>query len=84
MVFSSHLFVFYFLPLTLLLYYALPRRWRNSGLVVVSYVFYGWANPWFALLMLGSTAVDYVCGRVIAQGSTAALFRKKTTSPRSS
>ena len=47
MVFSSHLFIFYFLPLALLLYYAMPQRGRNLLLTLVSYVFYGWANPLF-------------------------------------
>lgn len=62
MVFSSHLFLFYFLPLSLLLYYAMPRRGRNLLLTLVSYLFYGWANPLFMLLMLWTTFVDYLCG----------------------
>ena len=66
MVFSSHAFLFYFLPLTLALYYAMPRRGRHAVLAVLSYAFYGWANPLFVLLLLGSTVVDYFCGLVIA------------------
>lgn len=66
MVFSSHLFVFYFLPLVLLLYYSVPRRAQHLLLTLVSYLFYGWANPLFVLLMLGSTVIDFVCGLVIA------------------
>jgi alginate O-acetyltransferase complex protein AlgI len=62
MVFSSHLFVYYFLPAALLGYYALPRRARHLWLTFASYFFYGWANPVFMGLMLLSTAVDYVCG----------------------
>jgi alginate O-acetyltransferase complex protein AlgI len=65
-VFSSYLFLFYFLPAALLLYYAGPRRARHLSLTIVSYVFYGWANPLFLPLLLGSTAVDYVAGRVMA------------------
>ncbi|MDX1630315.1 MAG: membrane-bound O-acyltransferase family protein, partial [Thermoanaerobaculia bacterium] len=65
MVFSSHLFVYYFLPGALLVYYLLPGRWRLGGLAVLSYLFYGWSNPAFCLLMLGSTVVDYSCGLVI-------------------
>jgi alginate O-acetyltransferase complex protein AlgI len=65
MVFSSHLFLFWFLPLTLLAYYAVGRRGRHVVLTLLSYAFYGWANPWFVLLMLGSTLIDYVCGLVI-------------------
>jgi alginate O-acetyltransferase complex protein AlgI len=66
MVFSSHLFVFYFLPLALAVYYLLPRRARHLGLTVLSYGFYGWANPSFTVLMLLSTVVDYCCGLAIA------------------
>jgi len=66
MVFSSHLFCFFFLPLALLVYYLLPRRARHLGLTALSYGFYGWANPAFMLLMLFSTAVDFVCGSIIA------------------
>lgn len=62
MVFSSQLFVFYFLPLTLLLYYAIPWRGRHAVLTLLSYLFYGWANPLFVPLLLFSTVVDYVCG----------------------
>ncbi|MEE3285208.1 MAG: MBOAT family protein [Planctomycetota bacterium] len=65
-VFSSHLFVFYFLPLALLLYYAAPQRSRHVLLTALSYLFYGWANPLFVVLMGFSTAVDYFCGRVIS------------------
>ncbi len=66
MVFSSHLFVYYFLPLVLVVYYALPRRFKHAALALLSYGFYGWANPAFMGLMLASTVVDYLCGRGIA------------------
>ena len=58
MVFSSHLFLFYFLPGALLLYYAAPRRAKHLILTVVSYLFYGWANPLFVPLLFASTAID--------------------------
>ena len=66
MVFSSHIFVYYFLPVALLCYYLLPRRAKHLGLTLLSYLFYGWANPPFVLLMLTSTLIDYTCGRVIS------------------
>ena len=62
MVFSSYLFLFYFLPAALLLYYAAPRKARHLILTALSYVFYGWANPLFVVLLLASTAVDYAAG----------------------
>jgi len=54
MVFSSHIFLFYFLPAALACYYALaraPQRWRNWVLIVTGYAFYGWAEPAFMPLM---------------------------------
>jgi len=62
MVFSSHLFVFWFLPAALAVYYLLPRRARHLGLTALSYLFYGWTNPLFMVLMASSTLVDYLCG----------------------
>lgn len=62
MVFSSYLFLFYFLPLALLLYYAGPRRARHLILTLLSYLFYAWANPLFVVLMLASTAIDFTAG----------------------
>ncbi len=51
MVFSSHLFLFYFLTAALVLYYLSPRWLKHLTLTAVSYVFYGWANPLFVVLM---------------------------------
>jgi len=67
MVFSSHLFIFYFLPLSLLIYHLLPMRGKHIYLTFVSYIFYGWANPWFVFLMMFQTVVDWIAGRTIAQ-----------------
>ncbi|HEV8378371.1 MAG TPA: MBOAT family O-acyltransferase, partial [Tepidisphaeraceae bacterium] len=47
------------------LYYLLPFKWRTGLLALCSYVFYGWANPWWAVLMFLSSMVDYLCGRVL-------------------
>ncbi len=76
MVFSSHIFLFYFLPLSLLFYYAVPRRGKNLLLTIISYIFYGWSNPLFTLLMFSSTVVDYFCGLVI--GTAKSCVQRKT------
>ncbi len=69
MVFSSYLFLFYFLPLALLSYYAAPRRAKHLTLTALSYIFYGWANPLFSFLLLTSTLIDYIAGLVMVLGS---------------
>lgn len=71
MVFSSQLFLFYFLPLFFAGYYFLLwRRARHSTLnffiTVFSYLFYGWMEPWLVLLMFGSTWVNYIAGKFIS------------------
>jgi alginate O-acetyltransferase complex protein AlgI len=68
MVFSSFLFLFYFLPVALVSYYAVPRRAQHLILTLLSFVFYGWANPLFSFLLLFSTLIDYIAGLVIALG----------------
>jgi alginate O-acetyltransferase complex protein AlgI len=65
MVFSTHIFIFYFLPAALALYYAVGRSMRMPVLTLSSYAFYGWTNPWFVLLILWSTVVDFCCGNLI-------------------
>jgi alginate O-acetyltransferase complex protein AlgI len=75
-VFSSLLFVFYFLPLSLLLYYAAPKSCRMGVLTLSGYAFYGWWNPWFCLLMLVSTAIDFFAGRVVGNPASSAAQKK--------
>lgn len=81
MVFSSHIFIFYFLPIFLLIYYILPFQWRrlylkNSFITISSYIFYGWLVPWFVLLMFLSTTWDYICGKIITKPGQVQWKRK--------
>jgi alginate O-acetyltransferase complex protein AlgI len=70
MVFASGVFLYYFLPLFLVLYALVPQRFRSLLIATASYVFYGWWRPDFVLLMWVSTVVDFTCGKRIirAQG----------------
>lgn len=65
MVFSSLLFLFRFLPVALLAYFAAPRRYRNGILFVSSLIFYGWGEPVYILLLLFSTIVDFIHGKLV-------------------
>jgi len=76
MVFTTQIFVFYFLPLFLLVYYNLPFRWRNLWITLLSYVFYGWWEPWFAGLMLFTTVMDFIWGKVITRPGATPVQQK--------
>ena len=65
LVFSSLVFLFYFLPITLLLYFLVPRGWRNLILLLVSLAFYAWGEPVYIFLMLFSTVVDFIHGLLV-------------------
>jgi alginate O-acetyltransferase complex protein AlgI len=65
LVFSSLVFIIYFLPIVLLLYYILPRKFRNLLLFVVSMFFYSWGEPVYILLMVFSTVLDYTTGGLV-------------------
>ncbi len=67
MVFTTYIFIFYFLPLFLAVYFSSPRRWRNLWITLASYVFYGWWEPWFVCLMMFTTVMDFIWGRVITR-----------------
>ena len=77
MVFSSLVFLFAYLPITLLCYYVVPRKWRNLVLFAVSLVFYGWGEPVYILLMVVSITTAYSFGFFIEKYRTAAPKRSK-------
>ncbi|MBP6979245.1 MAG: MBOAT family protein [Lentimicrobiaceae bacterium] len=59
MVFSSSLFLFYFLPLFLLIYYLTDQRYKNTVLLVASIFFYAWGAPTFIFIVLASIILDF-------------------------
>lgn len=65
MLFSSLEFLYLYLPVTLLLYFAVPFRFRNVVLLLVSLVFYGWGEPAYLFLMVATILIDYVAGLLI-------------------
>lgn len=65
MVFSSVVFLYYYLPFVLAVYYLAPRKYRNIWLFIVNLVFYGWGEPVYILLMLFSIALNYTSGRLV-------------------
>ena len=62
MVFSSTIFLFGFLPLSLLIYYVMPFKGRNLALFLLSMIFYGFGEPTYIVVMLFSITVAYLTG----------------------
>ncbi len=65
MLFSSLPFLYFFLPITLFLYFLAPKGWKNAVLLLCSLIFYAWGEPRFVLVMMGSILVGYAAGRLI-------------------
>lgn len=65
MLFSSIPFLFYFLPITLLIYFIAPKRFKNGVLGISSLLFYAWGGVSYVALMLISIGIGYVFGLLI-------------------
>jgi len=64
-VFSSLVFMFAYLPITLLAYYLVPRQERNIFLFIVNLIFYGWGEPKLVLLMVFNIFFNYIGGWLV-------------------
>lgn len=67
MIFSSLLFIFVFLPVVLIVYFLVPRKFKNLCLFVFSLIFYAWGEPVYVFLMLFTTGFDYIAGYYISK-----------------
>ncbi len=65
MVFSGLTFLLLFLPAVLLVYFIVPKRFKNAVLFLFSLLFYAWGEPVYVVLMLFSTVLDFSCGKVV-------------------
>lgn len=65
MLFSSVTFLFYFLPAIILLYFLVPKKFKNAVLLLFSLFFYAWGGVTYALLMVLAIAMGYVAGLLI-------------------
>ena len=70
MVFSSILFLFYFMPAAFLLYYLAPRPAKNATLLVLSLIFYAWGEIRYLPIMLASILVDYAASNMIERSGS--------------
>ena len=84
MVFSGIAFLYYFLPVVLLLYFVVPFQYRNRVLLLASLLFYAWGEPVYVLLMLFVIASGYGAGLWIEKciDKSRPLQKKRITSKR--
>ncbi len=75
MVFSSSLFLLYFFPLFLFVYYLADTKYKNAVILVFSVYFYMWGAPKFVFVILASIVVDYYLSHWIYNSSG---LRKKS------
>ena len=60
MLFSSFSFLFYFLPVLLGVYYLVPKRYRNSILLIFSFIFYAWGGVSFSIILIASIIFNFL------------------------
>jgi len=65
MVFSSITFLFYFLPILVILYYLAPKKLKNLVMIIGSFAFYAWGEIRFFPIMVALSIEDYICGRLM-------------------
>ena len=75
MVFSSLLFIYFFLPIFLIAYFVIKnRKYRNVVLLLFSLVFYAYGEPIYSLLMILSIVVNYFLAILIDKYNSKKLF----------
>ena len=75
MIFSSIPFLYYFLPIVLILYFLAPKALKNPVLLLSSLFFYGWGEPKYVFLMLTTVLFAYVFGLLIERFSGKGLSK---------
>ena len=67
MVFSSVVFLYIFLPVMLLLYFIVPKKFKNAIMILASLIFFAWGEIRYILIMLLLAVMDFFCGKKITQ-----------------
>lgn len=77
MLFSSITFLYVFLPCVLIFYFAVPKKFKNSVLLISGLLFYAWGEPKYVFLMIGAILFNYICG-IIIENNREKVFAKIT------
>ncbi len=65
MIFSSVIFIYCFLPITLAGYYIINPKFRNYWLLLVSLIFFGWSQPHYLWIIILNIAINYISALLI-------------------
>ena len=74
MLFSSITFIYYFLPLFLLFYFLVPKKYRNFIILAFSLLFYFLGEPKYIIILLLSCVINYILGRLIEEKKQKMLY----------
>ena len=74
MIFSSILFLYYFLPLLLIIYFIVPSKYKNLVLLIFSLIFYFLGEPKYIIILLLSCITNYILSKQIEKNKHAKLY----------
>ena len=77
MVFSSLVFLYFFLPVVMIIYLFPDTKGRNIILLVSGLIFYAWGEPFYIIIMLLSTLIDFNAGLIMDKYSDDEKIRKR-------
>jgi alginate O-acetyltransferase complex protein AlgI len=79
--FNSYIYIFFFLPVSVIGYFLIsrygPKNARDLWLILVSFFFYGFWNPLYVPLLVGSIVFNYAVGNALAEGRALPPFRSR-------
>ena len=75
MLFNSITFLYYFLPITLIIYFITPKKYKNLILLIASLIFYIYGEPKYIVLMLLDIFIAYIGGILIDKYKDKSIFR---------
>ena len=74
MLFSSITFIYYFLPILLLIYFIVPSKYKNLVLLIFSLLFYFLGEPKYIIVLISSCVINYILSRKIYSGKRSELY----------
>ena len=74
MLFSSITFIYYFLPILLLVYFLVPKKYRNVVLLIFSLVFYFLGEPRYIVVLILSCLLNYFFGKKVSDGKNKKIW----------